>query len=91
MPDIPHSRYRSSIGFVYSIGPGFLEPSDYVWAFPVRLEFSRRGGLQYSKIFSAKLDRSAGTFEALLVCYKSSPCGADRMPLGLLPLPAAHR
>ena len=31
---IPHYRYRSSIRFVYSIGPGFLGPCDYLWSLP---------------------------------------------------------
>ena len=37
---IPHSRYRSSICFVYSIGPVFPWLCDYVRSLPVRLEFS---------------------------------------------------
>ena len=40
---IPHSRYRSSICFVYSIGPGLPGQCDYVWSLLVGLEFSCRG------------------------------------------------
>ena len=40
---IPHSRYRSSICFVYNIGPGLPRPCDYVRSLPVRLELSCRG------------------------------------------------
>ena len=40
---IPHSRYYSSICFVYSIGPGLLGLCDYIWSLLVGLEFSCRG------------------------------------------------
>ena len=39
---IPHSRYRSSICFVYSIGPKLLGPRDYIRSLLVGLEFSFR-------------------------------------------------
>ena len=41
--DIPHSRYKSSVCFVYSIGPGLPGPCDYVKYFLIGLEFSCRG------------------------------------------------
>ena len=40
---IPHSRYRSSICFVYSIGPELPGPCDYLRSLPVGLELSYRG------------------------------------------------
>ena len=40
---IPHSRYRSSICFLYRIGPGLPGSCDYVRSLLVRLEFSYRG------------------------------------------------
>ena len=41
--DIPHSKYRSSVCFVYSIEPGLPGPCDYLRSLPVGLEFSCRG------------------------------------------------
>ena len=41
--DIPHSRYKSSIFFVYSIGPELPGSCDYIRSLPVGLEFSYRG------------------------------------------------
>ena len=40
---IPHSRYKSSVCFVYSIGPGLPGSCDYLRSLPVGLEFSCRG------------------------------------------------
>ena len=37
---IPHFRYRGSVGFVYSIGPGFPGSCDYIRSLPVGLELS---------------------------------------------------
>ena len=40
---IPHSRYRSSVYFVYSIGPELSGSCGYVRSLLVGLEFSYRG------------------------------------------------
>ena len=39
MHGIPHSRYRGSISFIYSVGPGFAGSHHDIWSFPVGLEF----------------------------------------------------
>ena len=41
--DIPHSRYRGSICFIYSVGPGFTGSRHDIRFFPVGLEFSCSG------------------------------------------------
>ena len=88
---IPHSRYRSSICFVYSIGPKLPGPCDYIRSLPVGLEFCCREVRSILKNFPhARLDRPAGTPKASLVCYKSLPSGVGRTLLGLLPLPVAR-
>ena len=40
---IPHSRYKGSICFIYSIGPGFSGSRHDIRSFPVRLEFPCSG------------------------------------------------
>ena len=41
--DIPHSWYRGSICFIYSIGPGFISSHHDIRSFPVGLEFPGSG------------------------------------------------
>ena len=41
--DIPHSRYRGSICFTYSVGPGFSGSGHDIRSFPVGLEFPCSG------------------------------------------------
>ena len=40
---IPHSRYRGSIFFIYSVGPGFTGSHHDIRSFPVGLEFPYSG------------------------------------------------
>ena len=40
---IPHSRYRGSICFIYSVGPGFISSRHDIRSFPVGLEFPCSG------------------------------------------------
>ena len=41
--DVPHSKYRGSICFIYSVGPGFTSSRHNIRSFPVGLEFSYSG------------------------------------------------
>ena len=40
---VPHSRYRGSIYFIYSVGPGFTDLCQDIRSFPVGVEFSCNG------------------------------------------------
>ena len=40
---VPHSRYRGSICFIYSVGPGFTGSCHDIRSFPVMLKFSCSG------------------------------------------------
>ena len=40
---IPHSGYRGSVGFIYSVGPGFTCSLHDIRSFPVGLEFPCSG------------------------------------------------
>ena len=41
--DIPYSRYRGSICFIYSVGSGFTDSSLDIRSFPIGLEFPYSG------------------------------------------------
>ena len=51
MHGVPHSRYRGSIHFIYSVGPGFTDSRHDIRTFPVELEFSYSGVCSIFKIF----------------------------------------
>ena len=48
---IPHSRYRGSICFIYSVGPGFSGSRHNIRSFPVGLEFPYSGVYSILKNF----------------------------------------
>ena len=48
---IPHSRYRGSIRFIYSVGPDFIGSRHDIRSFPVGLECPCSGSTVFSKTF----------------------------------------
>ena len=87
--DIPHSRYRSSVCFVYSIGPGLPGSCDYVQSLPIGLEFSCRGVRSILKNFPqdqiARLEHPRlhsfviRVFQAALVGHYSNCCSFQQL------------
>ena len=51
MHGIPHSRYKGSIHFIYSIAPGFAGLHHDIRSFPIELEFSYSGVCSIFKNF----------------------------------------
>ena len=51
MHGIPHSRYRGSFCFIYSVGPGFTSSRHDIRSFPVGLEFPYSGVCSIFKNF----------------------------------------